>query len=238
MPHEAMNVQQVARYLHLTAAEVEKLAERGDLPGRKAAKGWQFRKGQVDHWVETRLRELTHQRMAQIEKGVSLHHGMDPHAPIVEALIPRGGVLVPLPARTRDAAIRCLVEAADRLGLVYDKNDLVEQVRHRETLCPTTLGPGIALPHPRHSLPYDIASSFIIVGRTDSGIPFGCPDGTLTRLFFLICCKDDRTHLHVLARVSRILEEPIIAALLQAADADELLAILHRREQEILASER
>jgi len=39
--------------------------------------------------------------------------------------------------------------------------------------------PGVALPHPRHPLPYDIAASFVVVGLTGAGIPFGAEDGSL-----------------------------------------------------------
>jgi PTS system nitrogen regulatory IIA component len=118
--------------------------------------------------------------------------------------------------------------------LAYDKADLIENIRQREELCPTTVLPGLALPHPRHSLPYDIAESFIIVGRTASGVPFGDPSGVLTRLFFLICCKDERTHLHVLARLSRMLDEKSLDELMDVADSDELRKLLRKREEKAL----
>ncbi len=45
------------------------------------------------------------------------------------------------------------------------------------------------------------ADSFIGLGRTLHPVPFGAPDGQKTDLFFLICCQNDRLHLHVLARL-------------------------------------
>jgi PTS system nitrogen regulatory IIA component len=238
MPHEAMNVEQVGRYLKLTVEEVIKRASRGQIPARRVRGEFQFLKGEVDHWVETNMPELSHDRLGEIEHGVSAHHGFDPHQKLLMALAPPGGVVAVLPAKTRDAAIRCLVEAAQSAGLVYDAARLVSEVRQREDLCPTAIAPHVALPHPRHPLPYDIAESFVIVGRTPGEIPFGAPDGTLTRLFFLICCKDDRTHLHVLARISRILDDETIAALLEAPDAEAMRAILDRRETAVVASTR
>jgi nitrogen PTS system EIIA component len=236
MPHELMDIQQVARYLHVTVPEVQKFVAKSDLPAHKAGGQLQFRKGDVDHWVERRMHDLPSHRLAQIEKGVSLHHGLDERAPLLGPLIPPGGIAVPLHAKTRDAAIRALVQAAEAAGLVYDKNDLTEKIRQREELYPTTVAPGVAMPHPRHPLPYDIAASFVIVGRTPGGIPFGATDGTLTSLFFLICCKDDRTHLHVLARISRILDEETIQELVDAADAKSVEQILSRREAVVVAT--
>jgi PTS system nitrogen regulatory IIA component len=227
-----MDQQQVAAYLHMDIREVAKLASRGRIPCRKVQGKFEFSKSDVDHWVEAQMHTLGKDRLAKIEKGVSAHHGFDLAAMLVCPVIPPGGLAVPLKAKTRDAAIRGLVELAAAADLVYDKDLLVREIRQREELCSTALAPGVALPHPRHPLPYDITASFVTVGLTSHGIPYGAADGSLTRLFFLICCKDDRTHLHVLARLGQMLHEPsVIEELLAAADAEELGRMLLNRER-------
>jgi PTS system nitrogen regulatory IIA component len=232
-----MDERQVAAYLHMDLREVVKLASRGRIPCRKVRGQFQFHKSDVDHWVETQMHALGRRRLAKIEEGVSAHHGFDAAALLVGPLIPRGGLAVPLKAKTRDAAIRGLADLACAAELVYDKDLLVREIREREELCSTALVPGVALPHPRHPLPYDIAASFVTVGLTSSGIPYGAADGSLTRLFFLICCKDDRTHLHVLARLGQMLHErPAVDELLSAESAEQLAAMLRRREQAALGT--
>lgn len=231
MPHEQMTQQQVAAYLHLDAREVVKLASRGKLPARKRRGKFVFTKADVDHWVEQQIHTLAPDRLAGIARGVSAHHGLDSREALVAAMIPPGGVAVPLAARTRDAAVRALVDLACAAGLVLDRQRVIDEVRDREKLCSTAVAPGVALPHPRHPMPHDIEASFIVVGRTAGGIPFGAPDGSLTQLFFLICCKDDRTHLHVLARLAQMLQEPTaVEEMISAADSTELAGILHRCE--------
>lgn len=238
VPHEILTLEQVARYLHMDAREVARLVERGRIPSH--ARGGQpvFRKSEVDHWVEAQMHALPRERLAQIEAGVRAHHEMEPESEgvFVAAMIPPGGIAVPLRARTREGAIRDLVDLAKASGMVYGKDELLDAVRQREDLCSTSVRAGIALPHPRHPLPWDIAASFIVVGRTAAGVPFGAPDGSLTRLFFLICCKDDRTHLHVLARLGRILhEDRSVQELMEAPDADALRAVLDHHEREALS---
>jgi len=121
--------------------------------------------------------------------------------------------------------------------MVYAADELLAEVKLREELCTTAIGPGFAVPHPRHPLPYDIASSFVVVGLTASGIPFGAMDGSLTRLFFLICAKDDRTHLHVLARLGQMLHDEASAAkIFEAQSEDELQRVFANLEQHALAS--
>jgi PTS system nitrogen regulatory IIA component len=208
MPHETMNERQVASYLHMDVRDVIKLASRGRIPCRKVGQGYVFRKGQVDQWIESHLHTLDKASLAGIERGVTAHHGVDHALLEVCPLIPPAGLAVPLASRTREGVLRDLVALAQKSHLVHNRDELLDEIRKREKLCSTALAGEVAMPHPRHPLPYGIAESFIIVGSTSGGIPFGAEDGSLTRLFFLICCKDDRTHLHVLARLARMLHAP------------------------------
>lgn len=235
MPHEQMNDRQVAAYVHLHLREVRKLASRGQIPCRKVAGSFVFNKGQVDHWLDTHMHTLDRSRLAGIERGVREHHGHDGQAVLVSSLIPADGLAVPMLAKSREKALRALVDLADRAGLVYAKDELLREIRHREELCTTAVSPGLALPHPRHPLPYDIAASFVVAGVTPTGVPYGCPSGSRTRLFFLICCKDDRTHLHVLARVAQMLHDQAHVNELIAADGpEEFYEILRRLERDIV----
>jgi len=216
MPHEQMNEQQVASYLKMDAREVVKLSCRGQIPCRKVGGKFVYHKGDVDHWVEAQMHQMDKRRLRDIEKGVSDHHGIDHGELLVGPMIPEGGLAVPLDAKTHSAVIPALVALADKAGLVYNRDELVASIEAREELCSTAMMPKVAIPHPRRPLPHDIAASFVVAGLTFSGLPFGAEDGSLTRLFFLICCKDERTHLHVLARLAGMLVRP--------GATDELLA--------------
>ncbi|MDP6636558.1 MAG: PTS sugar transporter subunit IIA [Phycisphaerae bacterium] len=244
MPHEQMNAAQVATYLAMDLREVIKLASRGQIPCRKLggdkspSDRFRFIKSEVDHWIETQMHTLNRQRLASIAKSVSDHHGLDSEGMLLCSSIPDGGVDVPMHARTREATIRELVDVADRAGMVYLKAELLEEIREREDVCSTALIPGVALPHPRHPVEYDIVESFVVVGLTHSGIPFGAPDGSLTRLFFLVCCKDERTHLHLLARLAQMLHTPGVLDELMAAEApDTVMSVLQRCEKAIINGE-
>lgn len=236
MPHELLDDKQAAAYLHMDLRDLHKLASRGAIPCRKVGSGFRFRKGEIDHWVEERMHTLDPRRLADIERGVSRHHGFETHETLLVCpLVPHGGVAVPLAGRTRDGALRALVDLASQRADVYNPQDLLSEVRQREDLCSTAIAPGVALPHPRHPLPYDIGGSFVVVGLSPGGVPFGAADGSLTRLFFLICCKDDRSHLHVLARLAQMLHERgVVDELLSAQSPEALAAMLLAYEQAVL----
>ncbi len=235
MPHEQMDELQVSSYVHLDLREVRKLASRGGIPCRKIGGKFVFNKGEIDHWIETHMHLLGKDRLAGIERGVSEHHGYETGELLVAGLIPNGGLAAPLSARTGSAVLRALVDLADKADLVYARDELLREVAEREELCSTALWPGVALPHPRHPLPYDIAASFVVAGLTPNGIPYGCPDGSLSRLFFLICSKDERTHLHVLARLAQMLHnQSDIDKLMAAETPDDLRDTLTQLEHSVL----
>ncbi len=235
MPHEQMDEQQIASYLRMDAREVVKLSARGKIPCRKVRGRFVYTKGQIDDWVESQMPHLDKRRLEGIEKGVSAHHGFEHDELFVKSLIPEDGISVYLSAKTAHAVLRALVELTEKPDLVYSPAKLIEEIRQRESLCSTALIPGVAFPHPHSPLPYDIAASFIVVGLTAGGIPFGAEDGSLTRLFFLICCKDERTHLHVLARLGRMLHsQPQVDRLLGCETSEELGESLLQLERSVL----
>lgn len=230
-----MDEQQLAAYLSMDVREIKKLAGKGRIPGRRVGERFLFTKVEIDHWVWQEMHNFNRNELRGIEKGVSRHHGMDADTPIVCPLIPDITLPVPLDARTRNGVLKGLVDIAEQAGLIYSRQHVMEELQGREQLCSTALVRQVAFPHPRHPLPYDIAESFVIPAITTSGIPFGAEDGSLTRMFFLICSKDERTHLHVLARLVRMLDAPgVVDSMMECEDSEQLDEALAHREMELV----
>ena len=106
----------------------------------------------------------------------------------------------------------------------------------REEMHSTALEAGVAIPHPRRAMPATVlGESVIALGRTSSGIPFGAPHGALSDIFFLVCCREQRTHLKVLARISRMMLQPGTLDELRAAETvAETLSILEATERGLI----
>jgi PTS system nitrogen regulatory IIA component len=235
MPREQLDAKQVAAYLNMDLREVRKLASRGQIPCRRVGGAFVFTKVEVDHWAFERFDQWHPHQLERIERGVAGHHGHDAEEMLICPLIPPEGLAVPLDARTGDAVLRKLVDLGVQIGRIYLPDEVLDELRQREQLCSTAMIPGVAMPHPRHPLPYDISESFVLVGLTHSGVPYGAEDGSLTRLFFLICCKDEQTHLHVLARLARMLhEKSAVEDFLGAQRPEQLQARLTACERSLL----
>jgi PTS system nitrogen regulatory IIA component len=208
----------LARYLHLSPDKVAKLADRGKLPGRKVAGEWKFARADIHHWLERRIGASDEEELLEVE-GVlsrSAPAAQEQDVSIVE-LLPLEAIAVPLLARTRSSVIDSMVELAAKTGWLWDPGAMAEAVRAREELHSTALENGVALLHPRRSLPKILAQPFVTLGVTSTGIPFGA-DVPMTDVFFLLASTEDRGHLRTLARLSRLLTAPGFVESLRAAE--------------------
>jgi PTS system nitrogen regulatory IIA component len=232
MSGEVMDLEQLAAYLQRDVREVTRLVSRGHLPGRKVSGQWRFVRAEINHWLETQLPDYTEQQLSALESGGV--HNYD-EEPLMSVLLSEATTAVPLAASTRTSVLQELVTLAEQSWQVYDPAAILEAVRQREELQSTALDSGVAIPHPRRPLAAALGEPVLAYGRTTCGIPFGAPGGGLTDLFFLVCCRDDRTHLQVLARLSRLLLRPGFTEALRTAETPaESYQLIAATEKELL----
>jgi nitrogen PTS system EIIA component len=217
MSFEDFDVDSLAAYLHLTPPQVARLADRGKLPGRKVGGQWRFSQAEVHHWLEDRIGLSDEEELIEVENVLQRSAPADEQAVIsIAEMLPLEAIAIPLPARTRNSVITSMVEVAAQTGWLWDPGRLADAVRSREEMSPTTLENGVALMHPRRPMSNILDRAFLALGVTATGIPFGS-GVPMTDVFFLICSVEDRGHLRVLARLSRVLTAPGFLPSLRAA---------------------
>jgi len=204
MSHEDYDEQSLATFLHLTPDQVRKMANRGKLPGRRVGNQWRFSQAEIHEWFEQRIGVSDQQELDQVERMLNNDpRDQSAEAITVEDLLAIDNVYVPFLARFS-----------------------------REELHPTALGNGVALLHPRRPMASIIGDPFLALGITSSGIPFGGPRGCLTDVFFLIGSTSEPVHLKVLARLSRLLQQPeFLLGLRESASADEAYDLICQHDQ-------
>jgi len=230
---ETMNLEQVASYLHRDVREVSKLASRGYLPGHKVGGEWRFATVEVNHWIETQMHAYTEAELTALEVAHKQH--IDHEEPLITGLMPVSTIGISLHATTRKSLLRELVHLAEQSYQVYDPDAVLDAILQREQMGSTALPSGVAIPHPHRPLPSALGDSVVALAHLDSGLPYGAPHGALTDLFFLVCCSDHRTHLGVLARLSRLFLRPNFLDDLRAVDnAEEAREFIETAERELL----
>lgn len=235
MTNEDFDVAALAAYLHLQPAQVARLADRGRLPGRKVGGKWRFSRAEIHHWLEDRIGLSDRDELLEVESVLDRAPSpVGPETVRIVDMLPAEAISVPLPARTRQSVIRAMVQCVARTGLLWDQEKMFEAVLAREELHPTALDNGVALLHPRRPLASILAEPVLGLGRTYQGIPFGGSHGCLTDVFFLICSVDDRGHLRVLARLSRLIAMPdFLPELRQLEDAGQIRQFIGQQERQL-----
>jgi PTS system nitrogen regulatory IIA component len=227
MGNDVMDLEQLASFLGRDARELGKLANRGYLPGRKVGGEWRFAAAEIQSWVESEMAGWTEQELRGIDRISAAGF-----TPIIASLNPVESIDLKFAARTKKSAIRELVKLADNSGRLWDVDAIRAAVERREEQGTTAWPGGFATPHPHRRLPNAQGESVIAFARSPGGIPFGARG--MTDLFFLICCTDNRQHLRVLSRLSRMLRRDGLADELRAAETPaDLVRILDAAEREL-----
>ncbi len=205
MSQEEVGINTLATWLQLTPAQLEKLASRGKIPGRRVDGQWRFRERDINEWLEERIGASSPGELVQMELMLDARTLTDEMT--VSELIRPELIANPLEARTRNSVIERMCRFLADTGTLWEPEKFSDAVRARESLHPTALENGVALLHPRKPMTNCLADPFLAAGITRSGIPFGGPRGVLTDIFFLIGSVDERQHLKTLARLSRLISK-------------------------------
>lgn len=204
MAAKDLDVEQLAVYLHLTPPQVRRLADREQLPGRRIGGQWRFSEAEVHTWLEDRIGASNLEELAQMQPMVDRWSDANSDSVELSGLLHAAAIAIPLEARTRGSVIRTICKLAEATGLLWDASKMSEAVLREKTCIPllsTTVSPSCTRA-PQSSI---LAEPLLALGVTSQPLPFGNQSGHLTDVFFLICSTDDRVHLQVLAKISRLL---------------------------------
>jgi PTS system nitrogen regulatory IIA component len=204
MAENDFDLDQLAAYLHLTPPQVEKLASRDVIPGRKIAGKWRFSRADVHIWLESRIGVSDDAELAKVEDVLQRQVQSIEEEITISNLLRPELIKVPLLTKSPRKIVGEICEMAAEAGVLWDPAKMTEAILARESLHSTALDNGVAMLHPRRPMPSILAEGFVALGRSYQGIPFGGSRGILTDIFFLIASTDDRFHLRTLARLSRI----------------------------------
>jgi excisionase family DNA binding protein len=239
MPYRVFSVEEVARYLHQSVAAIQRLVKEQRIPFETRGGRVVFVQKDIDAWASQRILGLEADSLAQfcVDSSRDTQECFQHEAIMPELMQPR--FIEPrLAAKTKAAVLRAMVALAERTGRVNDPRELLASLEAREALYPTAVPGGLALLHPRHHLPYMFEASFVALGRPLQPVHFSAPDRQPTDLFLLICCQEDRIHLHTLARLCLMaLKTDVLARLRAAPDAEAMHACILTAEAEVLPRE-
>lgn len=236
MGYGNLSTKELARLLGSDARQLERQAQRGEIPCQKVGGQFRFNQAQIHDWLQQTVTTMDGEGLSRMDAGITNHRRTSQDDMIVAPLLQNSGIAVQLDARTKNGVLRRLVGLAQESGLVYDDAALLQAVIEREQIASTAIAGGVAIPHPRCPQPYTIADSILVVASTGQQVVFGGAHGGATDLFCFIASQDSHHHLHLLARLCRMLQDKtFVQNMREATTVYELKTLVVERELELLS---
>ncbi len=142
-------------------------------------------------------------------------------------------VTVSLGSKNKDDILSELVDLLVASGGIKkpEKKQILDKLKEREVLGSTGIGKGVGIPHAKCPKIKKMAAA---MGISKEGVDFNSLDGELTYIFFLLVapCEAPGTHLKVLAKISRLLDDKFVRERLRfVSTSQEVLKVLWEEAQ-------
>lgn len=191
------------------------------LPARLLNSNYHFHRAELLEWATLRKQPFLPEIFQPAEERVSSE---------LTSALKFGGIVYDVQGTDKASVLRSVVRWLP-LPDGFDRDDLLDLYLARETLSSTSIGDGIALPHPRHPLLCPGAPASVTLCFPKTPIPFGAEDGKDVHALFATVAPNPRIHLHLVARLGLATADPRIQdALARRADRKEILAEFQRLE--------
>lgn len=219
-PNDALTIGEVAASFGWSPRFVEALVRAEKIPGLEINGAHYFRRDDIIDWLDQKIQTLDAARLGELERKLETDLNepakkIPVQLDIREYLLP-SAIELDVPLSSKRTILERLVDLASSTGRVLDRAHVLASLIEREAILSTALPGGVAICHPRRPVSSALSDSVLAFLRTSTPVPFGSEYGP-TQLFFLLVATDERTHLHGLARLTRILRSDTIHKL---ADPD------------------
>jgi PTS system nitrogen regulatory IIA component len=150
----------------------------------------------------------------------------------LEELIERGGVYYRLQGNTPKEALSALIAAIPPKDAVPG-DKLLKAVLEREALMSTSIGHGIALPHPRNPVITGTSEQFAALAFLDRPVDWSALDGNPVDTLLLIVSASPKQHLETLSKITFFCQEQAFLDLLKnRAHRDQIIKYIKDTERE------
>lgn len=195
-----LSVPEVAQFLQVSEDTVYRWIRDRDLPASQYNGIYRVNRVWLLEWAH--------------DKGFPLVLDDPDRLPSLTDALQRGGVHMDIPGATKAEVLRACV---DRLPLPQnvDRGYLFGMLAMREQQGSTGFGNGIAIPHARGPILLHVPKPLLAVCYPGHPVDFSAQDGKPVSALFIQVTPTIRTHLHLLSRLGRLLQDNAFVALVR-----------------------
>lgn len=216
--NEIMTVTDLAKYLKLAERTILRLVHDNTLPAARVGNQWRFLKSVIDEWLIKSM-NLPVGRTVKSDKI------------LISGLLDPEYINTDISPGPKSSVIRQMVGPLAEKGIISSSSLFVQKLITRENMHSTGIGGGIAFPHLRHPLENPDNAPAIIAGVCRKGTDFDSLDRKPVKLFFLLCIKDETTHIKIMSQLSFLLKDSVFRdKLIDSASPENLISLIRQAE--------
>jgi len=195
-----LSVKDAARILRVTEKTIYRWIKQERVPAYRVNGQHRFNQAELLEWATSRRMGVAPDAYEEPEEAAT-------PMPLLTDSLEAGGIIYRLDGQTRNEVLNNLV-AQLRTSEGCDKDYFLKVLIAREELGSTSVGNGIAIPHPRNPMLLHTTQPTVTLAFLEHPVDFKSLDGQPTRVLFCVLSPTLRAHLHLLSMIGYALKDP------------------------------
>ena len=189
-----LGVKDVAQLLSVSEKTVYRWISKKEIPVYRIGDTYRFNRIELMEWTTAKKIRISH----------TIFDGEDITSTVVPSLsegIASGGIYYHVMGTVKEDVLQSIVKLMN-LPDEVDRDYLLEALIARENLGSTAVGNGIAIPHIRNPIVFNIDKPIISLCFLEEGMDFKALDGKPVDTFFTIIAGSVKSHLALLSKLN------------------------------------
>lgn len=208
-----LSVKDAARLLNVSDKTIYRWIKQELIPAYRVSGQHRFNQSELLEWATSRRMGVSPEAYDEPEEAAR-------PLPLLTETLEAGGIVYRLEGRSRNEVLSNLVDSL-RLSDGVDREYLLKVLIAREELASTSVGNGIAIPHPRNPVLLHTTQPTVTLAFLEEAVDFQSLDGRLTNILFCVISPTLRAHLHLLSMLGFALKDAGFLAALEQQESRE-----------------
>jgi PTS system nitrogen regulatory IIA component len=222
-----LKIKDIVDLLQVTEKTVYRWIKEGKIPCYRINHQYRFNKAEINEWILSHKIEFS---SSLINLGITDRYSLT-------SLVEKGGIVNDL---TGENVKGILKNAVEKILNPPDltAEEILSALLSREELMPTSIGRGIAIPHPRNPIVTNPNNASVTICYLQMPVDFGALDNQPVHSLFILLTASPKMHLDVLSKISYLCQDQTFLELLKnKTDKEKILNFIGIKESEWLKKE-
>lgn len=218
-----LKIKDLVELFQVSEKTIYRWIKKNKIPAYRINHQYRFSKSEINEWI------LNNKVMVS-NKIIGLQTSLKPINLI--QLLKRGGIFYNIEGKNIQEIIENTINIIPIPANISKKN-IIKALLEREKMMSTSIGNGIAIPHPRNPIITDMENARIAICFLKNKVDFNAVDNVPVHTIFIIITANPKRHLEILAKISYLCQQNNFKLLLKNhAPENDILKFIKKIEEQ------